>query len=87
MKKTTIALAAITATLLTGCVTDENRDEPCPWYMMPVAFSQGFFEGYMKQYPNQRNNEYIQSEVKPNAYGMGVGMDQYGRAVKVVPAN
>jgi len=25
-------------------------------------------------------------QVQPNAYGLGVGMDQYGRPVRVVPA-
>jgi hypothetical protein len=83
MKKSTMLMIAgsIAAVILSGCASDRvsvSRWDNSP--SQPVDNRDGLErQGFVRT----GATEYV----KPNAYGLGTGMNQFGGAVKVVPAN
>lgn len=86
MKKSIMMLIAgsIATATLTGCSMSEIHPRNCPYpgESAPAAFDnrdslerQGFVKTGATEY------------MKPNAYGPGIGMNQFGAPVKTVPAN
>lgn len=82
MKKSTMLLIAgsIAAVVLSGCASDSVRvsnwdnTSSQPVDNRDALERQGFVRTGATEY------------VKPNAYGLGVGMNQFGAPVKTVPA-
>lgn len=72
---------SIAATVLTGCSNGRYYGDGS----QPSTTSSGYPVGSLENRGFVRTGatEYV----KPNAYGLGTGMNQFGGAVKTVPAN